>query len=957
MHKCFAGVVLSGLLLLAAPAAAQLDTATVIGSVNDAQDAAVPGVNVTAKNVGTGFTRFAITDGEGRYRVAALPPGSYELRAELPGFATVIRNGVTLAAGSQSVLNFSLAPATVTESITVTAEVPVVQTTTSSIEMGLTRREIELLPLIGRSYVSLLRLAPTAASNNSSYGFGGSRARSNQWFVDGLENSEDISGYNRTDPVLDAIQEVQLVVNGFKAEYGQASGGVVNVITKSGTNTPHGSGFFLFRNQDLIARDPYAEEKDQFRRIHYGGTAGGPLKRDKVHFFAAYEREDRDTFAISTRVLPAASANFAPSTLQYLSQSNIPLSLFGAGGRVRHTRPEYIDRHRLSVRFDDQVNRNQALTFKYTLDADDEPAGRGGTLFDYNGSDSSDRQNDVAATHKWVVAPNKLNEAYVHVGQEATHLDASFPKLMNVSVSGGFDLGGGNFNPLTNYIAQLVDNFSWTTGRTRTGDHVLKAGAQVKIFRSDSYFDSNFRGTFTFPDLNAFIQGRPSRFTQNQGDSRLARPNNIFGFYFQDDWRPAKSLTFNLGLRYDYENAKTEALRNVNADGSPGPGISGDTNNLAPRFGFAWAPGQSTKQSFYGGTGVYYDQIILNIIGNARFTPPKVIGIQIDNPSWPDPFAGGTVRIPPTSVSIIDPNLVTPYNWNSQVGFRRELLTDVGLDVSFVYNRGYDHVGIVNANAGLPGTANLTGGGAVRPDPNFTNKSFYTNYGRIWYKGMVVDLRKRFSDRFQANVSYTLSSTVNNTFNFVTSIQVPTQPDLSVGPDAQDRRHRLEAHAEIVLPWQIELGAIAEFRSQAPIDVFAGGRDLNGDGITGDWVNERLCVNISCPGFTYTRNSVRELSTAEANRLRALFGLAPIEKFEDNPRYVNVDLTAQKRITFGRHAARLRLEAFNLFNIPQRGYTTATSTNVNQNIISSLFGQYTFIHQPRAIQLTFGYGF
>jgi outer membrane receptor protein involved in Fe transport len=439
----------------------------------------------------------------------------------------------------------------------------------------------------------------------------------------------------------------------------------------------------------------------------------------------------------------------------------------------------------------------------------------------------------------------------------------------------------------------------------------------------------------------------------------------MYGIFVQDDWRPRPNLTLNLGLRYDYESAKTQALVAVN--GEPGPGISGDKDNISPRFGFAWSPRGGTRQVIYGGTGIYYDQVILNIIGNARFTPPKVIGIQIDNVtgsplSWPDPFAGGAVSFPPPSVSIIDPDLVTPRNWNSQVGYRRELARDIGLDVSFVYNRGYDHVGIINTNAALPGTASGTGGVPTggRPDPNFVNKSFYTNYGDIRYKGLLVDLKKRFSRGFQGGVAYTLSKTENNSFNFVSGLQVPTQPDLSWGPDTQDRRHRLEAHSEINLPFGVQLGLIAEFRSEAPLDIIANGRDLNGDGITGDWVNASLCLARTgvpaCPGFDYSRNSVRELSTEDANALRALFGsgqggpLDPIAAFENNPKYFNADATLQKRFRFGRHGVRLTMEAFNLFNIAQR-------TAPNQSILSPQFGTYTAVESPRAVQFTAQYDF
>jgi hypothetical protein len=433
----------------------------------------------------------------------------------------------------------------------------------------------------------------------------------------------------------------------------------------------------------------------------------------------------------------------------------------------------------------------------------------------------------------------------------------------------------------------------------------------------------------------------------------------------QDDWRPARGLTLNLGLRYDYESAKTQAL--VAVEGKPGPGISRDRNNVSPRLGFAWSPGGDTRQVIYGGTGIYYDQIILNIIGNARFTPPKVIGIQIDSVagaplSWPDPFNGGAVSFPPPSVSIIDPNLVTPWNWNSQVGYRRELTRDIGLDVSFVYNRGDDHVGITNINAALPGTASATGGvpAGGRPDPNFVNKSFYNNYGEIRYKGLLVDLKKRFSRGVQGGIAYTLSKTENDSFNFVSSIQVPSRPELSFGPDTEDRRHRIEAHTEINLPFGVQLGVIAEFRTEAPLDIIANGRDLNGDGITGDWVNESLCIARTgvpaCPGYQYSRNSARELTTEEANALRALFGagqggpLAPIARFENNPKFFNTDATLQKRFRFGRHGVRLTMEAFNLFNIPQR-------TAPNQSILSAQFGSYTAVSSPRAVQFTLQYDF
>jgi hypothetical protein len=186
-------------------------------------------------------------------------------------------------------------------------------------------------------------------------------------------------------------------------------------------------------------------------------------------------------------------------------------------------------------------------------------------------------------------------------------------------------------------------------------------------------------------------------------------------------------------------------------------------------------------------------------------------------------------------------------------------------------------------------------------------------------------------------------------------VQVPSQIDLSHGPDNEDRRHRLESHAAINLPFGIQLGTIVEYRSEAPLDVTASGRDLNGDGITGDWVNERLCLprtNVAaCPGFDYSRNSVRELSVEEANRLRALFGQPLITEFANNPKFFNLDATIQKRLTIGRQGVRLTLEMFNALNIPQR---TAPNTQI-LNVLS--FGTYSGVTQPRAIQFTLQYDF
>ena len=928
-----------------APAFAQTDSAVVIGSVRDAQGGAIRDATVSARNVDTGFSRAATTDADGRYRIAALPPGRYSLTASRTGFRTVVREGLILLLGAEPVIDVDLPVAGVTESLVVTADVPVVETTRSAIEMRINREQLDLLPLFGRDYLRLLRLTPASQAFGSS--FTGSRERSNELTLDGVDNTSDISGFQRMGVALDTIQEFQVLANNYEAEHGRASGGIINVLTRSGMNAASGSVFLALSDDAFNSRSPYASrlvEEPPYRLTMFGGNAGGALTRDRWHYFVAYEGASEDSQSEAAQIMPASTAGFSDATRAFLSSNGIPLSIFGTGGLIRQVRPEYRDEHNVTARIDGTLNPTQTLTTRYTFRRSHNTSGENGTLWDYSGNTSIVRDHYVVASHKWVPGSNRLNEAYFQAGHTYSDFQARYPRLTNVFVSGAFSLGGNTGYPQgrTEPLFQAADNFTWIRSGGRTGDHAIKFGADVKVFRSDSYFDADSRGTFTFFSLQQFLAGQAGLFTQFRGDTRLDRPNTLSAFYLQDDWRPRADLTLNLGLRYDYESAKTEALREVT--GVPGPGIGGDKNNFAPRVGVVWAPGGSTRHAIHAGAGVYYDQIVLNILGNVRFTPPKVTGVSISNPSFPD-ATSGLVSIPPPAIQSIDPELTTPYNLNTSVGYRRELTTNLGLDVSFVYNRGWDQVMTVERNAGLPGTANVFGQGAVGRNPAILSDTYSTNLGIIRYKGLLVDLRKRFSRGVQGGLAYTLSKTVDNGFAFSTPIQVPSRPDLNTGPSSNDRRHELKAHLEVELPFDIQWAGILEHYSEAPLNVTAL-RDINGDGILGDWVNEEICRTISCPGFHYSRNSVRELSTADANQLRSLLGLPPVTEFANNPKYLNLNMTVQKSVRIGGRRARAAMEVLNVFNTPQRllGSTSVTS---------GVFGLYTFVVQPRAIQFTF----
>src|ERR1043166_2684227 len=301
--------------------AAFAQNAQVSGTIKDQTGAVLPGVTVTAKNIATGLTRSAVSQGTGDFRIPALPPGTYTVSTDLSGFAAETRPDIVLIIDQDAVINFTLKPARIAEAVTVTGESPIVDTTKSDVSTSVSTQQIQDLPVASRRWIDLAMLTPGTSQDNIRGFFyrgnvnvgAGTREYSNGFIVDGVNNTWAEMGEPRQNFAMDAIQEFKVSTSNYKAEYGLATGGLLTVVTKSGTNQLHGSSLLFFRHSDLTAEEapqllldrqqgvPDGTNKPDYHRYQYGGTGGGPIVQNKTHYFVAYEgTNEQQNFTINT---------------------------------------------------------------------------------------------------------------------------------------------------------------------------------------------------------------------------------------------------------------------------------------------------------------------------------------------------------------------------------------------------------------------------------------------------------------------------------------------------------------------------------------------------------------------------------------------------------------------------------------------------------------------------------
>jgi hypothetical protein len=933
----------------AAVAAAQGEASAVVtGVITDAQGGVLPGVTITLRNVESGTVRTVVTETDGQYRLAGLQPGRYSLRAELSGFAPAEVTNLTLTIGLAVQQNLTMSLQGISEALTVTAQAPVVETTTTEVATVVTQEQIEMLPIANRQAGSLALLLPGTQLPTGTrrarptVGAGGANPNLTTSYVDGGQNQIYNSGQEFLEVPQSGIREFRVNISGSSAQY-SAVGGVVLTATKSGTNQFHGEAFEFFRDTSLNAMDRFEKEahdvrgdpKPEYRRNQYGGAFGGPIVRDRIHFFTAFERTKE------------------PKTVTV--RSGQPQFYSAVEGNF----PAGYERRQLLLRGDFQINNEQNVFLRYLWDKEYTFCEEcGGSLAGNTGTDTDSPRDSLLAAHTWVISPRVLNE--VRSQLPPSHLEnlGSPPGIERWPASGRGEFPAERFREYTGVY--VFPSLTWgSTGYSNNntdrwdisddftlsmGNHTLKTGAAYLRFRSNEESAHNI-GTWTFA-TDQFFDGTPAsiarltnpiQFTASFPPlPRFLRADWI-NAYVQEEWRVLPNLTLDFGLRY--ENLNKAFNNHITFDGRErlreliDPSSRADNNNWGPRFGLAWDVQSNGRTVVRLASGKYYGNVFAGTLRNEVNTYLQR-NINLRNPTYPDPYGGRTpeqVATLSSNVSITSDDIEQPESVAVNLGFSRELRPNLAVHIDGVFSNGSKASQIANINTPLNG---------VRPFPTWGNINEYRSGGESEYRALYMRLDKRFSDRYQYLVSYTLASDKDRAAGQATVVDF-YHPEYDDGYGAQDRRHTIVASGAYMLPYDITVGAVWNYRSSRPFSARAG-VDLNGDGAVTDYV----------PGTTkdvFNRGNNAEM-LALVNTWRTSRGQAPIAESQlmtDEFKRVDVRVSKQVGLGGGRRAEVIA-QVFNLFGNDSFG---VGATPWQMNATSNAFGTLNTVYPRQQAEL------
>ncbi len=883
------------------------DTGTIDGRVYDEQKAGMPGVTVTAKNTATGLTRAVQSSQEGTFRFQSLPPGTYELTAEIQGFAKQVRQGVVVQVTTATTIDFTMKVGAVSETVVVTGESPLVQTTKSDVGQVITTTMVQNMPLNGRKFQDLSLLVPGTRPSNyydptktevGGISYGGLTGRSVNISVDGGDNNDGVVRGLLQQFSADAIQEYKVTTQRYSAEFGRSTGGLVNVITKSGTNDLHGSGFLFGRNENLNSETYFEQQagtgKQPFSQQQTGATLGGPLKKDRAFFFFSYEYNRRNDFAtvFTNHVLPAEE-----------------------GAQEKPFR-----NHLLTAKSDFQVNDSNRLLVRYALeDQKRQHDFIGGNTLKSAGASNTNLIHSVIGKDSTVLGNSKLNEFVVLFQYFENNIlaeDNSQPAITTPDFT-----FGANINTPQQTIQkrwQIKDDFSFRkTGWA--GDHDFKAGGELIKSHYGGFFTPTLYGFFNFvhplpgADINAYLNAIADTFTGSAGQNEANDNWTYVATYFQDDWKPSSRLTVNLGLRWEMQagpyqnNFDTPVLRELKALGYPTERKQ-DMKDFGPRVGFAYDVMGNGKTVVRGGFGIYYDEIFQNITlyekwndvrtplffvsaSPAPFTAAQYAANReaIRN-SFIDPtFAGQIMRL-------TAPDLKQPYSQQFNAGFSHQLNPHLSFDVDYIHAVGKREIARWTIDTAANQSTRLSPAGQF--EPLWGRINVEGNRGHSKIDGMFVTGKFRMKQT-ELITTYSLTKGMNiaNDFgSYPGDLSNVGNWESDWGPMPNDVRHRFTLGGVFQLPAGFQFSSSIQANTGKPVNPVQG---LSGQ-----------------------RNAVRSIDPAT--------GLAFGRNSYRGPGFATWDARIAKFFNFANHQAIELL--FEMFNITDRVNFSGDTANGFNNV-------------------------
>ena len=953
-----------------------ITTGMVTGRIQDATGAVVSGALVTVVNLQTSLSRETVSDSGGRFLIAALEPGRFRITATFPEFATGLVEPVTVSLGETVSVEIVLQIAAIDQKITVTAQNPKIDTRRTDPSALISRTQITSLPLNGRNFVGLSvinagvaedRTPSQGVSRNSGLTIHGQRARSNSILIDGLDNNGMSTGSIRGIFSQDAVQEFQVFTSAYSAEFGQASAGTVNIITASGTNRLAAQAFFLGRAAGLNAKQyferydsagqPIDRPKAPFSQTQWGGTLGGPIRRDRTFYFGSFERRDATVSNFIT--IDPATANLLGLNGFPVDTNHVPYrdDVTQWLGKIRH---QWRPGHDLTMRvnYSDTTNDNTEVW--------------GGLIAKSAGI--------VDLRHDWTIAGSQTDLFSRWITDVRAQASSQVMKNWSLDPTCGgpcdTNFSGG---PLVEIVGQA------TAGRHRIAPnpvqearaqakasvtylgsiHLFKAGVDVSRVVLSSSLPAHFGGRYIFAPLpaipalglpapisatQAFALGLPAVYIQGFGNPDYERPFTYLSGFAQDEWQARRRLLLKFGVRYQKQLLPKTVFR---TNGFAAPFSAPSENELAPRLALAFDPSGTGATLIRAAYGIFFEQnlgavlAIPSIVDGRDGVRTLVARFPATVTAWRAPSR--MLAEPPAYPSLqfaLDPGLKTPFAHHLSVGLDHALGEALSVSASVNRVRGKNQIGAVDYNPIVPslgpGRRPLDVAGLAGTS---TSVLQYTSYAETWYWGLDLMLRRSFSGNHAFSVAYTLSKAEDNSPDFQSAfipmengrgrrnpddkgLPIQFDPDLDRGPAVGDQRHRLVAAGSYMLPWSFEIAGIVSAASGFPYNVLAGA-DVNGDGDGGGSPQDRARVNPADATSSVRRNSERFPGTAS----------------------VDVRLTRRVRVT-GTSQIELMLEAFNLFNRTNfTGINNIFGTGAYPQAPLPTYGQFTAAGAPRQIQL------